>query len=132
MRLFFLFVSLLVFRPAFAQENETIKQFAIQLSLNDRYRDTLNWDERIQQAVISYEQLLKKLETEGKIILAGSVDLPPRAPERYDIIILQPMTMAEARGILQQLPVVTSGMMRARLYPFELKTKLPATVAPSD
>lgn len=124
MRLLCLFVALLAFQPAFAQENEIAKQFAIQLTLNDRYRDTLNWDERIQQAVNSYELLLKKLETEGKIILAGSVDLPPRAPERYEIIVLRPMTMEAARGILQQLPVVTSGMMRARLYPFELKTKL--------
>lgn len=124
MRLLCLFVALLAFQPAFAQENEIAKQFAIQLTLNDRYRDTLNWDERIQQAVNSYELLLKKLEAEGKIILAGSVDLPPRAPERYEIIVLRPMTMEAARGILQQLPVVTSGMMRARLYPFELKTKL--------
>ena len=124
MRLLCLFVALLAFQPVFAQENEIAKQFAIQLTLNDRYRDTLNWDERIQQAVNSYELLLKKLETEGKIILAGSVDLPPRAPERYEIIVLRPMTMEAARSILQQLPVVTSGMMRARLYPFELKTKL--------
>ncbi len=126
MRLLLIICALLAFHPVFAQENDGIKQFAIHLSLNERYRDTLNWDERIQQAVMTHEQLLKKMEKDGKIILAGTVDLPPRAPERFEIIVLQPMTIDDAKGILQQLPVVTSGMMRARLFPFDLKTVLPA------
>lgn len=122
MRFLLVFFALLAFRPALAQENENLRQFAIQLTLNERYRDTLNWDDRILQAKTNYELLLLKLEKDGQILLAGSIDLPPRAPERYEIIVLKPMTMDAAKGILQQLPVVNSGMMRARLYPFALKT----------
>lgn len=125
MRLLLILLALLSFTPAFAQEVESRNQYAIQLTLNERYRDTLNWDSRIIQAVEAYELLLKKWEAEGKLVLAGSIALPPRAPEQFELLVLQPMSMEEARGILQQLPVVRSGMMRARLFPFTLKTALP-------
>lgn len=125
MRLLLILLALLSFTPAFAQEVESRNQYAIQLTLNERYRDTLNWDSRIIQAVEAYELLLKKWEAEGKLVLAGSIALPPRAPEQFELIVLQPMSMEEARGILQQLPVVRSGMMRARLFPFTLKAALP-------
>lgn len=129
MRLLLICLVLISAKVTFAQENQSPKQFVIQLTLNERYRDTLNWDGRILQAVEAYEVLLKKLEKDGKIILAGSIDLPPRAPEQFELLVLQPMTMDEARGILQQLPVVRSGMMRARLFPFTIKST--NAVAPS-
>jgi|GEM_PF-6471405 len=132
MRLLLLVLAFLAFKPAFSQEKEALKQFAIHLTLTERYLDTLNWDNRINQLMLDYNLLLKKLEAEGKIILAGGVALPPRAPERYDIIVLRPMTINDARDLLRQLPVVSSGMMRARLYPFELKTSLPLPELPGE
>lgn len=128
MRYLFFLCVLLGLNTAQAQENQVSEQFAIHLSLNERYRDTLNWDTRILQAVEAQQQLILKLESEGKLVLAGSIDLPPRAPEYFELLVLRPMTQADARIILQQLPVVRAGMVRARLYPFKLNTTLPAAL----
>ncbi len=105
---------------SFAQDSTNIKprQWLGVLSLTEKYTKEANWTPADQAVVGEHFKRLVKMKDEGKVILAGRMDLPLDDPDMKGLVIFYANNEAEARQFMQDDPAVKGKIMQAKVYPY--------------
>lgn len=105
---------------SFAQDSTSIKprQWLGVLSLTEKYTKEANWTPADQAAVGEHFKRLVKMKDEGKVILAGRMDLPLDDPDMKGLVIFYAKDEAEASQFMQDDPAVKAKVMQAKVYPY--------------
>lgn len=93
-------------------------QFLYQLKLIPSLLEESNWTEKENAIVQGHFEVLKTLQQEGKLILAGrTLNMDPTG---FGIVILEVDSEEEARGLMETDPAVKEGIMEATLFPYRV------------
>lgn len=90
------------------------------LSLQPFYQQDSNWTDAEGAIIGAHFARLQQLAKEGKIELAGRVNLPSNDPNMFGIVLILPTTLAEAEKIMLEDPAVTGKIMSAKILPFNI------------
>lgn len=116
-----IFIALLFFSiQAMAQDStKTIPgQWLGVLSLTEKFTKESNWTPADQAVVGEHFKRLVKMKEEGKVILAGRMDLPLDDPDMKGLVIFYAKDEAEAGQLMQDDPAVKAKIMQAKVYPY--------------
>ncbi|MBP9880962.1 MAG: hypothetical protein WBP31_01645 [Chitinophagales bacterium] len=90
------------------------------LTLAPFYQQDSNWTDADGAIIGAHFVRLQQLAKEGKIELAGRVNLPSNDPNMFGIVLILPTTLAEAEKIMLEDPAVTGKIMSAKILPFNI------------
>lgn len=94
------------------------KQFIYVLKLIPKLLEETNWTEKEEDIVNRHFNELKKLLSEGKLILAGrTLNMDEKT---FGIVILEVDSEKEAENIMKNDPAVAEGIMTAELFPYRV------------
>lgn len=94
-----------------------MKQFLYMLKLVPRLHEEENWTDRDNEIVEEHFTALKRLQKDGKLLLAGPT--LNELERRVGLVILQVPSEDEAQEIMKNDPAVQNGVMTAELFPFQ-------------
>jgi uncharacterized protein YciI len=99
-----------------AAESQPSEQYVYVLKLIPRLYEPTNWTDEENAIVGDHFRRLQALLAEGKLILAGRT---ANTDEKgLGLVILEVENEAEARRLMEEDPVVVSGIMTAELFPY--------------
>jgi len=94
------------------------KQYIYVLKLIPELLEEKNWTERENNIVEEHFQVLKELEKEGKLILAGRTLNMDK--DTFGIVIFKATSEKNASYIMENDPAVRGQIMTAKLYPYRV------------
>ena len=94
------------------------KQFIYVLKLKPFLLTESNWTKEEEAIVDNHFNVLKELQRDGKLILAGrTLNMDEKT---FGIVILEVATEEEAKTIMGNDPAVSGGVMTAELFPYKV------------
>ena len=104
---------------------ERTPQWLIVLTLaRPELQDPKSWTDADNAAVGAHYQRLKKMTDEGKVIFFGRTqDTMPNGhlvPDTVGLIVLEAATRAEADAVLSGDPAVKAGLMRGKVFSYQV------------
>ncbi len=96
------------------------KFYCYRLRLFPQYFDSDNWTEKERELIGVHFNYLKDLLEKKILFMAGRTVNEPMSDEDFGVAIFQAESESEARGYMENDPVVKGKLMHAELFEFSL------------
>jgi len=93
-------------------------EFIYVLNLVPKYLDTKMWSEADNKAVGEHFERLKKLHSEGTLLLAGKTENWDE--KMFGIVIYTADSFEKAKEIAESDPAVKAGVMTVEVFPYKI------------
>jgi uncharacterized protein len=100
------------------QTKEETSQFIYVLHLVPKYLDKKIWADEDNKTIKEHFDRLKKMYTDGLIILAGKTETWDE--KMFGIVIYNAASLEKAKEIAENDPAVKKGIMTVEVYPYKI------------